>query len=736
MLSEYFINIHYLVILDSSKMTFFNHYYEDLIDKRKFLLKILSLPKDLSELFCDKEHRLNHRMVGAFSGYKIDIISRDYVDNLENLIKSAYQYKIEYKVIFSSSVENIPKDNLTLLISDCLPTDRNNNIINLNDLTKQVIYEFVNDSYSKLKEFQKEIIDKFKEMYATHKKDGIFSDVILYSTLYNYSNIKILQSIPVNFPETVNGNIFEYNQQNQEELVNFFDYIKHHINRHFQSSSQTIRPVDYVISDLSNNLDFLLMKDDYTENQLRKKEYDRPRELVQAIKLINQNNINSNNNANSYVDAYINERYLIETIIAIRCASFFTANIKLPISNNEFVSKLVEIGKSDRNDRKKINILLGRLIQSLSKKVDSPLGYLDKNFCSSLKIISNLPIEWAHHEALPLMIRHEVSRVSVSPGWLSTKLILDNKNIVISAKEIGKIKIISSFETDDPIRDDLKNKLNVLNIDEIVKLEKIFVQYGINEEKIADLPKLVESFKIDISWHEVKNKADLIEALNSEPTLITIFDLHGGHQQNDSGVIALSEELVQISEIINDVHISPIILLSACDTNPIDRNHFNVANDFLMGGAKTVLASALPVMSKESSDFIVRLLLRIKFHLPQAVKHSSIKWSGFVTGMLRRAYFTELLSLLKNENKSSITHEEFGKLTLTVFCLLDPLHVDWYEKIMSLICNAFKLNKTELKEFIKQKFMLPECLKYIQMGNPDLIILTSGKDLPLEKNHL
>lgn len=339
-------------------MSFFNHYYEDLIHKREFLLKILSLPKDLSELFCDKEHKLNQRMTGLFSGYDIDIICRDYVDDLETFIKSAYQYDGRYKVIFSSSLQNIPKDNLTLVISDYLPTDKNNNIINLNDLTKQVIYEFINNSYPSLETVQKEIIEQFKEMYATQRKDSILSDVILFPTLYNYSNLKVLKSIPVDFPETVEEDIFEYNEKNQEVLINFFNYIKTHINQHFESSPITLKPVDYIISDLSNNIDFLLSKSSYTENVLRKEEHDNPRDLIRAINLIKKSNINLDDNTNSYINAYVNERYLIETIIATRCASFFTPNIKLPISNNEFVNKLIEIGKSDRNDRKKINILV------------------------------------------------------------------------------------------------------------------------------------------------------------------------------------------------------------------------------------------------------------------------------------------------------------------------------------------------------------------------------------------
>ena len=133
----------------------------------------------------------------------------------------------------------------------------------------------------------------------------------------------------------------------------------------------------------------------------------------------------------------------------------------------------------------------------------------------------------------------------------------------------------------------------------------------------------------------------------------------------------MAEEAVSIHEIIKDFQSSPIIVLSACDTSSIDRNHLNVTNAFLQAGAKTVLASALPINSIEATSFIIRLLTRIQKYLPIALKSADIKWSSLVTGMLRRSYYSELIHLMRDSKQFKGTNPEPYILTeVTTMVLL------------------------------------------------------------------
>ena len=68
-------------------------------------------------------------------------------------------------------------------------------------------------------------------------------------------------------------------------------------------------------------------------------------------------------------------------------------------------------------------------------------------------------------------------------------------------------------------------------------------------------------------------------------------------------------------------------------------------------GAKTVLASAVPIQSREASIFISRLLMRLSIFLPIRLFNvkQNIRWSELITGMTRQMYYTELIFKLRNK---------------------------------------------------------------------------------------
>lgn len=139
-----------------------------------------------------------------------------------------------------------------------------------------------------------------------------------------------------------------------------------------------------------------------------------------------------------------------------------------------------------------------------------------------------------------------------------------------------------------------------------------------------------------------------------------------------------------------------------------------------------------PIMSNEASVFITRLLLRIKHYLPKRLEGNSgisIRWSSFVTGMIRKTFYYELLSFL--QNKYGLTKEDKLNLNFYAGLQLDPLGSNWHENILTEISNKINISKLDLLEIIEKEFMFPECLKYIQMGNPESIIIVSDKHIPL-----
>ncbi|MEQ3530785.1 CHAT domain-containing protein [Pseudoalteromonas sp. XMcav11-Q] len=332
------------------------------------------------------------------------------------------------------------------------------------------------------------------------------------------------------------------------------------------------------------------------------------------------------------------------------------------------------------------------------------------------------------------MVRHEVSRIPISPGNVSTSLLLNSEQIILNVDSFKKVRIISSFADDDPIKGDLKAAVDFLiNQLTISKSDITSLLDGNDKTKGKEIdPKNQEELDISIEWNNVTTQEELMKSLRENDSAITIFDLHGGHSENGSGVIKLKDEFVSVYDLIGKVKISPIVILSSCDTSPIDRNHNSTANAFFLAGAKTVLASALPILSREASIFIARLLLRVKHYLPQRLKGDSgisIRWSSFVTGMIRRTFYSELLALL--EKKSLIKNEDKMHLLFHVGLYLDPLDSDWHEKILTEISAKVGFSCVDLKNLIEKEFMMPECLKYIQLGNPESIIIATEEHIPL-----
>jgi|GEM_PF-3186458 len=722
---HFFINICYSIIIEDTYLSFFNEYPNDLIKKTSFIEKISSLPKDVSEIFTDTEHLINYRMTGLFPGYTIKLCN-----DLIEFNNSPYRFN----VIFSSSEAAATYNPFVLTVTDKIESDASKNIINICDLNSNHISEWVTKNYANLCDSEKHAFLQIRDISKDHKRALVNVDFEFLDNFYNKINIRVLESIQHKLNKYTATDCFQYELTEQQQTVNCINIVRSHIREVFPTCQNNVMPVDYIISDTSNNLDFLLDKNNYTANVLRHKGYKDEKVLEKTIKIVNQNKLTEACGDNYYLRSYINEKVLTDCLISLRCASFVTPNIKLSIANSEVVSKLVILGNCDRSvGQKKMSKIFSNLLHELNTKTEDWYDYLNAKHYSKIKLVSNLPLEWSLHNSLPLMIRHEVSRIPISPGYISTKLLTDAENLILTPEQLCRIKIISSFKEEDPIGSDLKNKLSLLNNPEITKVGESIKAFEELTKKIDPSKLNNKDFDLDIKFHSVKNREELILCLNDDPTTITIFDLHGGHTENESGFISLIEEDVAIDEIIDEVKLlSPIIVLSACDTNPIDRNHTNTANAFLKGGSKTVLASALPVISHESSVFIFRLLLRIKSYLPRVMENSSLRWSNLVTGMLRRSYYTELAYLLREKQSTNVCPDnEFIDMNFRIGILLDPLHDNWHEKIMHIITETFQIDIKDLEKFINDNFMMPECLKYIQIGNPDLILIESGEHIKL-----
>ena len=73
---KYYSHIAYFIHVDTnSQLSPFNHYYNEHIKNRHIVSQIMSLPKDIVEIYTSKENLINWRMTGIIDGYDIRYIS-------------------------------------------------------------------------------------------------------------------------------------------------------------------------------------------------------------------------------------------------------------------------------------------------------------------------------------------------------------------------------------------------------------------------------------------------------------------------------------------------------------------------------------------------------------------------------------------------------------------------------------------------------------------------------------
>lgn len=720
------LKIEYFIFIKEFKYSFFNQYLMELIESNQIIDKISSLPKDILEFYLRKEAMISRRASGLSDPYKITIST-----NIGEINNSPYSFKVAF-LIDDKEFDQLNSD--VIKISKNVASCRDKRIINIDDLCQDRLLQSVKDRMRTLDsekiEFLNELVNEKNHEIST---DEFVIDEVYSHDIYTIANLNCLRALRIKF--NYEKNYFDFCEEDIKISLELVLRIRNEILNNF-TPDPWLPNIGFIISDISNSVDFLINKSLYEAKKHKAGGVGDDSLLADAIKLINSSVISSKLKKNKYLDDFYSERQHLESLISLLSASYVAANIKLPLPNNlifDSLSKLRGTDKKKNNDRK-VRKVMRKLLDEFESHSLNWFGYLNKTFSSNIKVVSNFPIEWAYHDGIPMMIRHEVSRIPVSPGHIATKMLLQNDQMLLTLDDFKKIRIISSFKETDPIKDDLKNRLEFLK--ENLALDNSGLQKLVNKNPLLNgmpVDSLKEGFiNIEIDWINVGNFEELKVALNAYECAITIFDLHGGHDENSSGFLVLRDENVSIEELVGKVNMSPIVILSSCDTFPVDRNHETTTNAFLLAGARTVLASALPILSGQSSNFILRLLIRVQRYLPLRVKDEggvSVRWSSFVTGMTRRVFYTEFILFLKARYR--LNQELINQLNFDTMTFLDPLRADWHDHIIDNISASVGVDSAQLKALIGNEFIFPESLKYLQIGNPESILVVAKNHIPV-----
>jgi hypothetical protein len=386
--------------------------------------------------------------------------------------------------------------------------------------------------------------------------------------------------------------------------------------------------------------------------------------------------------------------------VGVRAASTTTPTLRLPPSVNRTTGTLAHLSTHLRAIDQPKPVKTARVFRAVQNALldgltPNSLAEIRKSR-SGVKIISDAPLEWLPVDGLPLGLRHDVSRINVTPGTLTFGELTNPAPIYIEPKAFEDFLILSSFKDDDPIKDSMKDTLEIAT--------------NANGIEIGD------------RFQRIASKNELIEKLNAFHGPMVIFDSHGGHDR--FGVLRIGDEDVDIWQLRTLIRVPPIVILSACDTHPADKSHATVANGFIHCGARAVLATFLPVRSDQSARLIAKLLLRASvFTAAMNSSGRTALWSLVIGGLLRMQMVGELV--YEMVGRGFIPIEMAPRLNLIGNTQINMGGTDWFEKTRSAYQKAAGLDDNAWKIFFDDYLAGSDLIRYTHVGNPETILVAS-----------
>jgi hypothetical protein len=393
--------------------------------------------------------------------------------------------------------------------------------------------------------------------------------------------------------------------------------------------------------------------------------------------------------------------------LSIKACSNFAPVLRLPPAVNTLYPDLARLAGCARGDsphkKFKCNKIFKQIQLILSEAVDSKYIDFISDAAGHVKVVSNAPLEWLPVKGLPLMIRRSVTKIPSTPGNLFFAQITNNFQVAIPATSLNEILIVRSFSDNDILRKTLTFAAETFN-------------------------KVSSQTALKLTFVDITNRDSLIKALNDFSGAIMIYDGHGSHpKESDVGGLVVGGNLINVWELKNHVRVPPIVMLSACDAHPIDASHATTANGFLTLGALTVLSTVLPVSGLESARFFGRLVYRIAEFVPLYTNtiDRPMRWNQVISGMQRMVYMTELIAHIDKTLKITITDEIKRKVGVQANAFINSNNEAWYELTLECLSKEINVEANVILERLDGTPMFSDSLKYIQLGNPENIVISN-----------
>ena len=400
------------------------------------------------------------------------------------------------------------------------------------------------------------------------------------------------------------------------------------------------------------------------------------------------------------------EIWLGTEAVACLAASEISAVVRLPNRLNltrGAVRQFAQHYRADRPQPLKRSEMFRSVQRALAEGFPTGLRELINRSEDGIRIIADAHLEWLDIDGIPMGLRHNVSRIPVTPGNLFIDTLASQPTILANPEGFRDVLVVSGLDA----ADDIAKQFTIA-----------FDNFG---EQWRE--------KLDVKFVRVKSRQEMIEAMNAFDGMLMLFDGHGSHKPDHPGVLWLGDEAVDVWDLRGEItRVPPIVILSACDTHAADRNHATVANGFLALGSRSVLGSVFPLHASHAAVFTARLLYRVSDYIPAAVGmfKRSMTWLEVVSGMLRRQAVTDILRHLLSTGL--IRDADWYDLHFKIQMVADSGIENPFSQVRQALLD-YGIPQDRLDRETQAAIAASSTISYVHLGRPETIVINTTKNL-------
>lgn len=351
---------------------------------------------------------------------------------------------------------------------------------------------------------------------------------------------------------------------------------------------------------------------------------------------------------------------------------------------------------------------VGRLFEQIQSEILTSVGERAVEAVRrsdwGVKVVSDAPVEWLPVGRVPLGLHCDMSRITATPADLLLRQLETHEMLRLSVSDFDEILLVSAFE--EGRSDDVMTRL---------------------------LAEVFDIRRIKVRLRRVRTEDEFVTEVNSYEGPLMIFDGHGDHARGEEAHLQVGIDRVSVGSFEGRIRLPPIVILSACDTHAVGRSTRSAANAMLRLGARTVLATNLPVRFSEAAMMAGDFVRTIDAYLPMMPGDIGrvVRWSEFAGGLIRAHFimgvvFRLIASKVITERD---TDDYLPRVLMTARFRTGTQALDQLE---AELIGQGKLDGAEFDAAVRRVVSTSDSIRYVQLGNPETILIGSVADLPAE----